>query len=159
MPIHSLNHFFIRSNDLEFTKDFYANILGFEVMPRPDFPFPGYWMGINGSIQVHMGPSNIPNREKYYIGTPPDAVNGQTGVIDHVAFLAEEPNGFIQKFINNKIKTILKTLFLVPARAGRRITIGIGNGRFRRLVSCLEPNKPGFAPHAWPHTRRHRRVQ
>jgi hypothetical protein len=50
-----------------------------------------------------MGPSNIPNREKYYIGTPPDAVNGQTGVIDHVAFLAEEPTGFIEKFIKNNI--------------------------------------------------------
>jgi hypothetical protein len=60
-------------------------------------------MGINGSIQVHMGPSSIPNREKYYIGTPADAVNGQTGVIDHVAFLAEEPNGFIDKFVKNKI--------------------------------------------------------
>lgn len=115
--------FFIRSNDLEFTKDFYANILGFEVMPRPDFPFPGYWMGINGSIQVHMGPSNIPNREKYYIGTPPDAVNGQTGVIDHVAFLAEEPDGFIQKFIKIKLNsdqdisrnpTSINSLSLIP---------------------------------------------
>jgi len=72
-------------------------------MPRPDFPFPGYWMGINGSIQVHMGPSNIPNREKYYIGTPVNAVDGQTGVIDHVAFLAEEPAGFIEKFIKIRL--------------------------------------------------------
>ena len=103
MPIHSLNHFFIRAHDLELTKTFFQEMLGFEVMPRPDFPFPGYWMGINGSIQVHMGPSHIPNREKYYIGTPADAVNGQTGVIDHVAFLAEEPNGFIDKFVKNKI--------------------------------------------------------
>ena len=103
MPIHSLNHFFIRAHDLELTKTFFEEILGFEVMPRPDFPFPGYWMGINGSIQVHMGPSNIPNREKYYIGTPVDASNGQTGVIDHVAFLAEEPAGFIEKFVKNKI--------------------------------------------------------
>ena len=69
MPIHSLNHFFIRSENLELTKDFYMTVLGFEVMARPDFPFPGYWLGINGSIQVHLGPSNIPNREKYYIGT------------------------------------------------------------------------------------------
>jgi catechol 2,3-dioxygenase-like lactoylglutathione lyase family enzyme len=103
MPIHSLNHFFIRAHDLESTKTFFEDILGFEVMPRPDFPFPGYWMGTNGSIQVHMGPSNIPNREKYYIGTRDDAVNGQTGVIDHVAFLAEEPTGFIDKFVKNKI--------------------------------------------------------
>ena len=103
MPVHSLNHFFIRTQDLELTKNFYMNILGFEVMPRPDFPFPGYWMGVNGSIQVHMGPSQIPNREKYYIGTPANAVNGQTGVIDHIAFLAEEPVGFIDKFKKNQV--------------------------------------------------------
>lgn len=40
MPIHSLNHFFIRSENLELTKDFYMTVLGFEVMARPDFPFP-----------------------------------------------------------------------------------------------------------------------
>jgi catechol 2,3-dioxygenase-like lactoylglutathione lyase family enzyme len=98
MPIHSLNHFFIRSENLELTKDFYMTVLGFEVMARPDFPFPGYWLGINGSIQVHLGPSNIPNREKYYLGTSSDAANGQTGVIDHVAFLAEAPEAFVARF-------------------------------------------------------------
>ena len=103
MPIHSLNHFFIRSENLELTKDFYMTVLGFEVMARPDFPFPGYWLGINGSIQVHLGPSNIPNREKYYIGTGSDAANGQTGVIDHVAFLAEEPETFVERFQEKNI--------------------------------------------------------
>ena len=103
MPIHSLNHFFIRSENLELTKDFYMTVLGFEIMARPDFPFPGYWLGINGSIQVHLGPSNIPNREKYYIGTGSDAANGQTGVIDHVAFLAEEPESFVKRFQEKNI--------------------------------------------------------
>jgi len=103
MPIHSLNHFFIRSENLELTKEFYMTVLGFEVMARPDFPFPGYWLGINGSIQVHLGPSNIPNREKYYIGTGSDAANGQTGVIDHVAFLAEEPESFVKRFQEKNI--------------------------------------------------------
>ena len=98
MPIHSLNHFFIRAEHLEKTKDFYMSVLGFEVMKRPDFPFPGYWLGINGSIQVHLGPSKIPNREKYYLGTGENAADGQTGVIDHVAFLAQNPDEFVAKF-------------------------------------------------------------
>ena len=54
MPVTELNHFLIRANDLERTKEFYCKVLGFEVMPRPDFPFPGYWLGVNGKIQVHM---------------------------------------------------------------------------------------------------------
>lgn len=98
MPIKELNHFFVRAGDLEATRQFYIDVLGFEVMPRPDFPFPGYWMGVNGSIQVHVGPSNIPNRQAYYLGTADDAADGQSGVIDHVAFLADDPAAFVERF-------------------------------------------------------------
>ena len=41
MPLTELNHYFIRANELEKTKDFYCDVLGFQVMPRPTFPFPG----------------------------------------------------------------------------------------------------------------------
>jgi catechol 2,3-dioxygenase-like lactoylglutathione lyase family enzyme len=98
MPIRELNHFFVRAADLEATRQFYTDVLGFEVMPRPDFPFPGYWMGVNGSIQVHVGPSDIPNRQAYYLGTADDAADGETGVIDHVAFLADDPKAFVERF-------------------------------------------------------------
>ena len=97
VPIHSINHFFIRAADLEATRRFFVDVLGLSEQPRPDFPFPGYWLGTNGGIQVHIGPSRIPNRETYYLGTPDDAADGQTGVIDHVAFLAQDPQGFIDK--------------------------------------------------------------
>ena len=62
MPVTDLNHFFLRANDIEETKDFYVKVLGFEVMPRPEFPFPGYWLGIDGKIQVHMGSHGIEQR-------------------------------------------------------------------------------------------------
>lgn len=98
MAIVNLNHFFVRAQDLEGTRQFYTDMLGFQVMPRPNFPFPGYWLGVNGSIQVHIGLSNISNREHYYLGTPAHAVDEQTGVIDHVAFQAEDPQSFIARF-------------------------------------------------------------
>jgi catechol 2,3-dioxygenase-like lactoylglutathione lyase family enzyme len=85
MPITELNHYFVRANDLEKTKDFYVRVLGFEVMDRPNFPFPGYWLGVNGKIQVHMGPHGIPNAG-CTTWVPPDAATDQTGVIDHIAF-------------------------------------------------------------------------
>ncbi len=95
MPLTELNHYFVRANDLERTKDFYVGVLGFEIMPRPDFPFPGYWLGINGKIQVHMGPAGIANAELYYLGTPPHAATDNSGVVDHIAFLASEPENFV----------------------------------------------------------------
>ena len=40
----TLNHFSIRTTDLEASRRFYADVLGLSVGPRPPFPFPGLWM-------------------------------------------------------------------------------------------------------------------
>ncbi len=98
MALTELNHYFVRANDLERSKDFYVDVLGFEVMPRPNFPFPGYWLGINGKIQVHMGPAGIENQDLYYLGTPKHAATDNSGVVDHIAFLASEPEEFVKRF-------------------------------------------------------------
>ena len=98
MPVTELNHYFVRANDLEKTKRFYIEVLGMEVMARPDLPFPGYWLGANGKVQVHMGPHGIPHADLYYIGSPRDAATDQSGVVDHIAFLATEPEVFTQRF-------------------------------------------------------------
>ena len=98
MPLTELNHYFVRANNLEETKSFYCDVLGFQVMPRPTFPFPGYWLGVNGKIQIHMGPAEIENQHMYYLGTPKDAATEHTGVVDHIAFLATEPGGLIRRF-------------------------------------------------------------
>jgi catechol 2,3-dioxygenase-like lactoylglutathione lyase family enzyme len=98
MPLTELNHYFVRANDLERSKRFYCEVLGFEEMPRPNFPFPGYWLGVNGRIQVHMGPHGIQNSELYYLGTTPQSATDNTGIVDHIAFLATEPETFAKRF-------------------------------------------------------------
>jgi len=98
MPVTELNHYLIRANDLERTKAFYVKVLGFEVMPRPTFPFPGYWLGVNGKIQVHMGQAGVPNSDLYYLGSPKNASKKDSGVVDHIAFLATDPGGFVKRF-------------------------------------------------------------
>jgi len=98
MPLTELNHYFVRTNNLERAKQFYCGVLGFEVMPRPDFPFPGYWLGVNGKICVHMGTHGVPNQELYYLGTTPKSATDNSGIVDHIAFLATEPEKFAQRF-------------------------------------------------------------
>ena len=98
MPVTELNHFLIRANDLERTRDFYCDVLGFEVMPRPDFPFPGYWLGVDGKIQVHMALAGVPNSELYYLGSPKNAATTNSGVVDHIAFLATDPEKLNSRF-------------------------------------------------------------
>jgi catechol 2,3-dioxygenase-like lactoylglutathione lyase family enzyme len=97
MPVTELNHYFVRANDLEKSKRFYCDVLGFEVMPRPDFPFPGYWLGVGGRIQVHMGPHGIANSELYYLGSTSASATSNAGVVDHIAFLATDPKGMSER--------------------------------------------------------------
>jgi catechol 2,3-dioxygenase-like lactoylglutathione lyase family enzyme len=98
MPLTELNHYFVRANDVEKTRDFYCRILELEEMPRPDFPFPGYWLGRDGKIWVHMGQHGVPNAELYYRGTPKDAATANSGVVDHIAFVATDPDTFRTRF-------------------------------------------------------------
>lgn len=98
MPVTGLDHYLIRATDLERSKDFYVKVLGFKIMPRPDFPFPGYWLGINDKIQVHIGQGGVENSELYYLGSPKNAANDNSGVVDHVAFVATDPESFVNHF-------------------------------------------------------------
>lgn len=104
MALTELNHYFVRCKDLERSRDWYCRALGFEVMPRPTFPFAGYWLGVNGKIQVHMGQHGIENSELYYIGSPKGAALDNTGVVDHIAFLADNPAEFRTRFNDMKIE-------------------------------------------------------
>src|SRR5439155_127854 len=70
MPLTELNHYFVRANDLEQTKKFYCDVLGFEVRARPTFPFPGYWLGVKGKMQVHMGQEGVDDADVYSPATP-----------------------------------------------------------------------------------------
>lgn len=93
MPLTAINHFFVRARDLEASRRFYCEALGMEVLPRPPIPFPGYWLGLNGVAHIHMGPAQVEHQELFYASDASRAVDGQTGVIDHIAFLATDPRG------------------------------------------------------------------
>ena len=86
MPISELDHYFVRCRDIERSRRFYCEALGFEVMPRPNFPFPGYWLGVGGKVQVHMGPDAAPEATGHYYGTSAASARNNAGVVDHIAF-------------------------------------------------------------------------
>jgi len=96
MPITELNHYFVRAKDIERSKRFYCEALGFEVMPRPNFPFPGYWLGVSGKVQVHMGLDGVPEEGRYYFGTSAASARDNAGVVDHIAFQGTDAEGMAQ---------------------------------------------------------------
>ncbi len=61
MDIAGVHHVSLNVTDVEATKDFYVDVLGFTVDPRPDFSFPGYWLGMADRRQVHLiGGATVP---------------------------------------------------------------------------------------------------
>jgi len=95
MPVGPLSHYSIRAVDLEASRKFYTDVMGFTVGPRPNFPFPGLWLynGDHGSYHnavVHVVgvDLNDPEGLKQYLGDRDlESLEG-TGTVDHIAFAA-----------------------------------------------------------------------
>jgi catechol 2,3-dioxygenase-like lactoylglutathione lyase family enzyme len=105
MPITELNHFLLVAKDLERTKDFYCNVLGMQVAAeRPDFGFPGYWLKAGEEICVHLA-SQEPNkiRDHFLLKKHPKGTTG-SGAVDHIAFLAKNPNEVRSRIQKNKVE-------------------------------------------------------
>ena len=91
----SLNHYSIRSADLQACERFYCELLGLHVGPRPPFPFPGLWLyagdtGVWANAAVHIIgiDRNDPAGLKAYLGDRDEASLNGSGCVDHVAFFA-----------------------------------------------------------------------
>lgn len=92
MPINTLDHYSIRTADLSATQSFYVDVMGFEVGPRPEFPFPGVWLYQGGIAVVHVigiDPTDSAGLQDY-LGDRSATDEGGSGMIDHVAFAATD---------------------------------------------------------------------
>jgi catechol 2,3-dioxygenase-like lactoylglutathione lyase family enzyme len=90
------NHFSIRTLDLEATRQFYVDVLGLTVGPRPAFQFPGYWLYrgdhadyANAAVHLIGMDPNDPVGLKNYLGDRDVASLKGSGAIDHLAFFAD----------------------------------------------------------------------
>jgi catechol 2,3-dioxygenase-like lactoylglutathione lyase family enzyme len=85
MPLHSLEHVLVLTDELEATRAFYRDVLGFEEGERPQLPFPGYWLYLDGAPCLHVA-----ERAAYEAHAAGLGLRRATGPIDHVAFAAGE---------------------------------------------------------------------
>jgi catechol 2,3-dioxygenase-like lactoylglutathione lyase family enzyme len=76
MPISSMNHFTILTDDVPRTVAFYCDLLGLADGARPPLNFPGAWLYAGGQPILHV------------VGGRPRS-ELKSGVIDHMAFSAK----------------------------------------------------------------------
>lgn len=91
MPLESLDHYNISTNDLKACRRFYCKGLGLEDGFRPGFGIPGLWLYLEGRPVVHI------------IGFDEDVGTG-SGAVDHVAFRGSRYDQFIARLDDNGIE-------------------------------------------------------
>lgn len=84
MPLVGLQHTLVLTEDPEQTKAFYCDTLGFEVRERPELPFPGYWLALDGAACLHVAA-----RAEYEAHAKTLGLAAKGFPVDHVAFEAE----------------------------------------------------------------------
>lgn len=96
MGISKLAHFSVRTTDIEASRRFYVDVMGFKEGFRPDFKFPGLWL-YRGGDEADFGVVHIigidPNDSQglvEYLGDKDEAALSGSGAVDHVAFLATD---------------------------------------------------------------------
>jgi catechol 2,3-dioxygenase-like lactoylglutathione lyase family enzyme len=97
MSVEGMNHFTVLSDDLEATRKFYCDLLGFKVGPRPPFKFPGWWLYVGDTPILHViGRDRLDET--------------RAGVIDHMAFSATDLPGTVAKLKKAGIEYDLRRL-------------------------------------------------
>ena len=95
MPIGRLDHYSIRTLDIEASRRFYTEVMGFNAGFRPPFQFPGIWLyngaqypETTGVVHIIGIDPNDPQGLKDYLGDRDVASLQGTGTVDHMAFTA-----------------------------------------------------------------------
>ncbi len=128
----SLNHFSIRTVDLDACERFYCGLLGLTKGPRPPFPFPGLWLyagdtneWANAVVHIICIDRNDPEGLKKYLGDRDEGSLAGSGAVDHVAFFA---TGLAQTLATLKAHGIEGRERTVPAIGLHQVFIDDPNG-------------------------------
>ncbi len=111
MPIGKLDHFSIRTLDIEASRRFYIEVMGFQAGFRPPFKFPGLWLyngpqypETTGVVHIIGIDLNDPEGLKEYLGDKDLGTLNGTGTVDHMAFAATGVNEMRDRLKKNNIE-------------------------------------------------------
>jgi catechol 2,3-dioxygenase-like lactoylglutathione lyase family enzyme len=128
----TLNHFSIRTLDIEATRAFYERALGLSVGPRPPFDFPGYWMYrgehddyLNAVVHIIGMDRNDREGLRKYLGDRDESTLRGTGALDHVAFFATGLAEMVERLRSQGIAPRQRT---VPALGLHQLFLDDPNG-------------------------------
>ena len=120
MALRRLEHVLVLTDDLEATKAFYCDALGFEAGERPSLGFPGYWLYLGSEPCVH-----IAERSAYEAHAATLGLAAQEAAVDHVAFAAEGYEQLASRLAAQGVEAVTND---VPAAGFRQLFVTDPNG-------------------------------
>ena len=106
MGVRTLDHCSIRTLNVDASRAFYIDVLGMEEGDRPDFPFPGAWLYLEGHAVIHLVGVDTDDSSGLvsYLGkdVDPDTL-GSGGSLDHIAFCATDAAAMIKRLKRNNV--------------------------------------------------------
>jgi catechol 2,3-dioxygenase-like lactoylglutathione lyase family enzyme len=83
-----LDHFLVMTHDVDGTRDFYRDVLGFGEGFRPELGFAGHWLYLGDIPVIHIAEWDSYTAHSQRLGIPVTVPAPGTGALDHVAFNA-----------------------------------------------------------------------
>ena len=83
-----LDHFLVMTHDVDATRDFYRDVLGFAEGFRPALGFAGHWLYLGEVAAIHVAEWESYTAHSQRLGIPVTSPAPGTGALDHVAFSA-----------------------------------------------------------------------
>ena len=97
MPLTRIEHFMVLAEDMNASRDFYRDVLGFEPGFRPDLGFEGYWLYLGAVPCVHIADKrSYLARKGAYGDEDPGALKGGARV-DHIAFNGQDCDAMVAR--------------------------------------------------------------
>ena len=125
MPLSSMEHLLVLSDDIETTKDFYCEVLGLREGERPPLEFPGYWLYLGEVACVHVAERGAYAAHARTIGLDASGQAQGSGAIDHIAFAASDYEEVAGRLERHGIEAIENA---IPAAGLRQLFVRDPNG-------------------------------
>lgn len=116
-----LHHALVLTDDLEASRSFYCDVLGFTVVESPPLPFVGVWLALDGEACVHLA-----DRRSYGETLAAMGLASVDGSLDHVAFRRSDVDALAARLeaagvsvVRNEVPGMLRQLFVTDPNGVR----------------------------------------
>jgi catechol 2,3-dioxygenase-like lactoylglutathione lyase family enzyme len=125
MGLTRLEHLLVLTDDIDATRDWYRDVLGFSEGARPPLAFPGHWLYLGDVACIHIAGraeyAAFVSGMNYEVSPVPDG----TGPIDHVAFNGEDHDALVARLESHGVEFIPNT---IPGVGIRQLFVRDPNG-------------------------------